>query len=807
MTDAPKLSRLGLAALAYAKLGWRVFTCYPKSKKPMGLCNSQNVETGEFCDARLPKKDKTTRESTCKACGTIHTEAMGLYAATTDIETLTRWWTKEPKANVAIRCGDGLLFFDVDVPNPEENKHKDGEPTLALLEAENGDFPKTPRQRTGEYKQVDGSMRRGWQYAFTIEVEIHNSAGRLGPGVDIRGDGGYVVVAPSVHPSGVNYEWDPDAKPSNTSPAPAPQWLIDLLTAPKHLTEVKTERTPAKAPASTDVKHKWVKAALDGEYDRVAKSGPGTRNANLNLAAFKLGQLVGGNVLDERTARSTLEAAAEQNGWAAEEGADAVSNVISSGMGAGIEKPRDVPERGPYQAPQTRTELRVAIDNTKPEPEKKKAQRKKDDDEPTQPVPRTGWVIEDYEDHCEFKPETRILAPKVVRNAIAILLHRAEFQDLFMFNKRTQTIVVTRKPPWTANGNPYPRNIQDGDITGFQSASEKLGLRLNKTGYADAINFASRERDFDPVLARLQSFAWDGTERLDHWLVDYCNAKDDSFVRAAGAKWMIGAAGRVLRPGSKFDYMLILEGDQGVQKSTILRVIAETLGPDTYADRLSPLKNKDSMIELMGKVIVEVAELAAFKGEDGESIKRFLSAQDDDLRLPWDRTTTRLLRGCVFAGTVNPDGEGYLDDPTGGRRFWPVEVTEIDTEGLRRDAPQLWAEAKARFEAGEHTWIEDEVVVDMAHQAAMHRTSEDAWATKIDEFIEGRDWTTTEAILTELSVDLTKRTRADTKRVAQHMTKRRWKMKFPKVSGVTKRMWKSPKKATLFADEEVVDAD
>lgn len=808
MTDAPQLSRLGRAALAYAALGWPVFTLQPRSKKPLMLCDAG--EGDDVCLARLPAKDKKTGEYTCKKCGTIHTGKKGLYEATTDPAIITRWWMAEPKANIGIRCGHGLLFLDVDVPEPGEGKTADGEATLALFEAENEELPATPRQQTGEKKQEDGSFRRGRQYAFRVEGEIRNSASGIGPGLDIRGDGGYVVAPPSIHPSGVAYAWDDGFKPSQVPLADAPQWLLDKIRESKELKEVKTTRTePAPAAPVEDIGNKWVRRAVDGEYENVAKAGPGTRNTTLNRAAFKLGQLIGGNVLDETTARNALTAAAEANGYAGEEGAAHVEAVIASGFEAGMKIPRDIPERPMHQGPQTRAEMRVIVDNTKPEPEKKKASKKKDkDDEPEgKPVPKSGWMIENWEDHVELKPDSMILQPKVVRNAIALLMFRAEFADLFTFNKRNQTVMITRQPPWTVNGHPYPRPMTDSDVTGFQSSAEKIGLRLTASGYHDAINFAARERDFDPVMDKLKSLEWDGKPRLEHWLIDYMGAANNEFVKQAGAKWMIAAAMRVLRPGSKFDNMLVLEGPQGVMKSSALRVIAEALSPDCFSDRLSPLTGKDSMIELLGKVIVEIAELAAFKGADAEHIKRFLSAQDDSIRLPWDRTATRLLRGCVFAGTINPDGLGWMDDPTGGRRFWPIEVVEVDIEGLRRDAPLLWAEAKARAEKGESVWIEDEEVLELASVEVLQRTPDDAWATTIDEYIADLDRVTTDLILFELGVEKNKQTINETKRIAKHMTKRGWKITFPKIMKKGKlqtvREWRRRASArTLFSEQE-----
>lgn len=800
MTDAPKLSRYGNAALAYARMGWPVFTVQPRGKRPLNLCSAGDGDN--VCDARLPARDKKTRETICKKCGTVYgpNDKLGFHQATTDAATITRWWTKEPNANVGIKTGGGLLFLDCDVPDHEEGKTADGEATLALWEVENEELPATPHQRTGSKKQEDGSERRGIQYAFKVECEIRNSASKLGPGVDIRGDGGYVVVAPSYHPSGVNYQWDDGFKPSQIALAPAPQWLLDKIIAPKELEEVTAPKGEAPPAEHVDgANAKYLNAVLDGEYDRVASAPKGTRNKSLNDAAFKLGQYVASGALQESTVRHTLTAAAEKNGYAQEEGPAHVEEVIASGMSAGMKAPREVPERR-APPPKARAQLRVVHDNTKPDPDVGELP-----EEVGQPVVNTGWMT-GWEDHVEFKENTRILQPKVLRNAIAILLYRREFVDLFRFNDRTQTVILTRQPPWTENGGPYPREMNDGDLTGFRVQIEKgnLGLRLAERDCKAAITYAARERHFDPALTALMAFVWDGKERLDHWLVDYLGADDNSFIRQAGSKWMIAAAKRVIHPGCKFDNMLVLEGPQGIMKSTALRVIAEALSRDAFSDRLSPLTQKDSMIELLGTIIIEVAELAAFKGSDADHVKRFLAAQEDKLRLPWDKTTARLPRGCVFAGTVNPDGVGWLTDPTGGRRFWPVAVTEIDIDGLRRDAAQLWAEARVRMEAGEAIWFEDETVLDMAHEAVMNRTVEDAWADKIDKFIAGCDRVTMSDILTEgLSLDVSRHDLNAMRRIGGHLTKRGWRKIQPKDSkGKTLRMWQRPKPKTLFSEME-----
>lgn len=804
MTDTPALSPLGKAALAYAGMGWRVFTLFPRSKKPMALC--------EGCNARLPAKD-ADGHMVCETCGTVHDGPAGLHLATTDKETVEKWWRAHPSANIGLATGNGLLVLDIDIPDPKnEKKTVDGEVALAKLIEQHGELPVTPRQRTGRYGD-----RRGWQYLFAVEGETRNTAGKVGAwdmgpdgkllpsGLDTRGDGGYVVAHPSVHPSGVSYEWDPERRPSKTPLAPAPAWLLEALAPPappppppQKLSEVAAPKRPKTSGTAIE---KWVQAALDGNYDDAAKAGPGTRNAALNKAAFKLGQLIPGGFLTEQQVRQTVQAAAEVNGWAAEEGVAAVEKVITSGMTKGIAAPREGPsEREPYNAPRSpkaKPELRV-IENVEPAPDKKKRAKKEDDE--GKPVDPTGWMIDDWEDHVEFKDNTKILAPKVVRNAIALLLYKRELADLFTLNKRNGRVIITRRPMWTANGNPYPRWASDVDYVGLQTYFETKGLRLNRMAVMDAVAFAAREREFDPVVDALKGFQWDGKERLDNWLHDYMDADDSHFVRTVGAKWLISAVARVLKPGSKADCVLVLEGPQGVLKSTALRVLAETLGPDCFTDRVSKLDNKDSMIELIGKVVVEFAELAAIRGRSADDIKRFLSAQDDDLRLPWDKTTTKLLRGCVFAGTVNPDGSGWLHDVTGNRRFWPVEVRSADIAALKEVAPQLWAEARARYEAGESWWLNEDDE-QLAVEQTLLRMEDDVWAEKIGKAVRGQERVTVAKVLDDLGLEFSKITNKESRRVTNWLRVNGWIQKFPKdMDGKTVRVWVPPVRVSLFSE-------
>jgi len=196
----------------------------------------------------------------------------------------------------------------------------------------------------------------------------------------------------------------------------------------------------------------------------------------------------------------------------------------------------------------------------------------------------------------------------------------------------------------------------------------------------------------------LQGLRWDGVERVDRWLWAYLGAEDTEYSRAVGSRWLVSAVARVLRPGAKADCCLILEGAQGIRKSTALRKLAG----EYFTDELADLGSKDAAMQTRGAWIIELSELDRLSHSEVARIKAFMSRTTDRFRPPYGMRLVESPRQCVFAGTVNHST--YLRDETGGRRFWPVACGRIDVDGLTRDRDQLWAEAKARFDAGVVWW-------------------------------------------------------------------------------------------------------
>lgn len=163
---------------------------------------------------------------------------------------------------------------------------------------------------------------------------------------------------------------------------------------------------------------------------------------------------------------------------------------------------------------------------------------------------------------------------------------------------------------------------------------------------------------------------WHGTAHLDKWLITYLGAEDSPYVRAVGPRYLISAVARVYRPGCQVDHVLVLEGPQGKLKSTALRVLA--VKDEWFTDRLSHLASKDAAQEIAGVLIIEIAEWDALSRASSGTAKSFITRRYDRLRLPYGKHVVEFRRQCVFAGTINAPVGGYLRDPTGARRFWPV---------------------------------------------------------------------------------------------------------------------------------------
>lgn len=263
---------------------------------------------------------------------------------------------------------------------------------------------------------------------------------------------------------------------------------------------------------------------------------------------------------------------------------------------------------------------------------------------------------------------------------------------------------------------------------------ERYRFRTGKDFFWSVVEDTAQRDSFHPVLDYLDSLNWDGVPRLDDWLSQYGGAEDTPYTRAVGSLMLIAAVRRVRSPGCKFDEMLVLEGDQGTNKSSALAIMS--VRDDWFSDDLPLNADGKRVIEsLAGRWIVEAAELKGMRKGDVEHLKAFLSRNTDRARMSYERLSTEVPRQCVIFGTTN--SSQYLRDGTGNRRFWPVRIARFDLEALKRDRDQLWAEAAHREARGERIRLAEELWP-LATAEQQKREVEDPYFLLLQEALEGR---------------------------------------------------------------------
>jgi predicted P-loop ATPase len=357
--------------------------------------------------------------------------------------------------------------------------------------------------------------------------------------------------------------------------------------------------------------------------------------------------------------------------------------------------------------------------------------------------------------------------------SVATTLREArELAGAFAFDEMARIPMVLR-PFHEGDPGPHPRPITDHDVTVLQETLQVSGLRrVTAETVHQAIVAEAHARAFHPVRDYLDRLRWDGVPRLDTWLSHYLGTDGTPYARGVGRMFLIGAVARIYRPGCKMDYMPVLEGAQGILKSTSCAV----LGGDHYSDALPDIRSKDAALHLRGKWIVEVAELSALDRAEAAALKAFLSRAVERFRPPYGRAEVIEPRQCLFVGTTNK--AIYLRDETGGRRFWPVVVTRVDIDALRCDRDQLFAEAVAAFRRGEPWWPSADFERDHARPEQEARYEADAWEQAIAEWLasSGRERVTVlEAARVALSMESGRIGVGDQRRIAAALERLGWR--------------------------------
>lgn len=293
-----------------------------------------------------------------------------------------------------------------------------------------------------------------------------------------------------------------------------------------------------------------------------------------------------------------------------------------------------------------------------------------------------------------------------LRNLTLILENDPNLRDI-VFNQHLDGMEIKGDVPWK-HPSKFWRDADDAQLISY--VDENYGT-FSQRNYDIAVAKVTDDRSYHPIREFLQALPeWDKVKRVDMLLIDYLGAADNKYVRAVTRKTLCAAACRVLNPGCKFDTMLVLNGSQGIGKSTLIA----KLGGEWFSDSLSlnDTKDKTAAEKLQGYWILEIGELAGLRKAEVETLRSFLSRQNDIYRASFGKRTTPHPRQCVFFGTTNAES-GYLRDTTGNRRFWPVKTpgggSKRSWDVTQEDVLQIWAEVMHYVKAGEKLYLDPEV--------------------------------------------------------------------------------------------------
>jgi predicted P-loop ATPase len=389
-------------------------------------------------------------------------------------------------------------------------------------------------------------------------------------------------------------------------------------------------------------------------------------------------------------------------------------------------------------------------------------------------------------------------ARDILHNATLILRTDGRFKDRIRYNEMLEAAECCGMP-WRRFDS--WREWSDADDLELANWAQQRHAYLRPATCAAAVQVVARDIMHHPVRERLDGLKWDGTPRLHSWLTDYLGveASPDTtegghgYTTEVGMRWPISAVARVYQPGCKADHCLILEGPQGLGKSTAAAALA--MEDAWFSDEIADIGTKDCGQDLRGKWIIELGELSALRRGEIERVKAFMSRKVDHYRPSYGRRSQDFPRQCVFIGSTNADA--YLADETGGRRFWPVKIGKINLEKLKADREQLWAEAVAAYRAGEKWWL-DKAIEAQAREQQEQRRIVDPWEERVLDYVDGRipgldtrcDEVTIARLL-ELAIEMPieRQGQADQNRVARILRPNGWKLVQRRVNGWRQRFY------------------
>jgi len=582
----------------------------------------------------------------------------------------------------------GIVAIDLDVKDG-----KNGFEAFGRWCAEKG-IPQEAWQQTAWARTGSG----GYHFLFLHpgdDIKVSSRANILvsGGGIDVRGDGGYIAVAPSRHKSGRYYEWGAWPTPENLKPLPPA--LLEALDGGSQFSLEPGRRKPgAYTPTFDDL----IDLATELERNKASR----VRASGKLLKQALKGEAIVENGGGHDAYRDILFYVGSR--WARAEPRETLEHF------------RQSVEARQRMRPDASCGMENLLDSLV------SAQGKAQEQEDSW-VNRLAVTAKGEMKACEG-------------NILLVLEHHSEWKGVLAHNDRTQQTMFMRQPPIDSCVGPFPRALTDAD--GAQMAkwfTEQTRLAVSAKQCLPCAAAIGRSMTYDPFREWLGALPpWDGVPRAEMWLVTCAGAVDNTYTREVSLRWLLQAVYRTFEPGCQADYTLILQGEQGIKKSTLLAALLPD--PTYFVDHIPHIGSKDAAISLQGPVIIELAELSTFRRSDSEAMKAFLTTKYDSVRLPYDKLNSMLPRRCVIAGTTNDDA--YLRDSTGNRRYWPVTATKCEPELIKANREQLWSELVHRYKAGDKSYL-DAPTEALAKAEQEARYEGDAWEPQIDAWLAKMD--------------------------------------------------------------------
>ena len=586
-------------------------------------------------------------------------------------------WGNQNGINIGVRTGPQSRIFAVDLDvGPMKNGIGNFETWMRGKGLTWGELGTLSAETGG------GGCHLVYRYPEHVKnIPSVASVESIGPHVDIRGDGGFILVAPSVHHSGRCYSWRSPIAAETVCAAPAAL----VMSVEKREKSLAAFDAGAYTPSLEELK----------EYaDQLGrKKSKRSREIGPNMALALDGKPVGEPGNRHYVYRDIVFMIRKQ--WPRCDGDEVLAHLHES---LRVWFPVESDFANAVQ------NVRASLGSEQAEGDEGWTQRVALNDK-GKPASTDANMVLFFESHPAWT-------------------------GTFGYNTRTNRPVYLHKPPLDfVNGHNLELDLTRDKswISLWLQDKAQMGGRITASDIQSAVIAVAHRTAFDPLeqlLTQLRG-TWDGTPRLDTIFQRVAGTPDNAWVRLVSPLWFKSLVARILYPGCQCDTMLILEGETGFKKSSFFRTLLPD--PSFFSDTLNRIHLDVESIRLLhsGPAIFEIGELSGLRKQEVEEVKAFISAPQDDLR-PLYENYRKTPRRCIFVGTTNRDD--YLRDETGGRRFWPLKVLQqIDIALVQHERAQWFAETLHRVEAGERWWINSTYEQSLATVEQDARFEEDIW--------------------------------------------------------------------------------